>query len=109
MWPYLCVGGYYVVEDVATGANRNGQRYGARSKRALPFYPPGYSPLVHNASFVSEATTRLFHEHDVFFVDTLIGHRAPGRRHPARPSAAGGKALLLGVSAAAARHAPHGP
>ena len=79
MWPYLRVGGYYCVEDIATGANRNGQRYGARSKRALPFYPSGYAPLVHNSSFVSEATTRLFHEHDVFFVDTLVGHRAPAQ------------------------------
>jgi hypothetical protein len=34
MWPYLRVGGFYIVEDVATGANRNGQRYGARNKES---------------------------------------------------------------------------
>jgi len=79
MWPYLRVGGYYIIEDIATGANRNGQRYGARKRNAATawFYPPGYAPLVHNASFVSEATRQLLQQHDVFFVDPLVGHRAP--------------------------------
>ena len=76
MWPYLRVGGYYIVEDVATGANHNGQRYGARNRDAF-FYPPGFAPLVHNASFVSARTRQLLQGHDVFFVDTLVGHRAP--------------------------------
>ena len=50
VWPYLRAGGYYIVEDVATGAN-----FGTRldyHKRNR--YPGGYSPLVHNASFLSE-------------------------------------------------------
>jgi len=79
MWPYLRVGGFYIVEDVATGANRNGQRYGARNKESAFFYPPGFAPLIHNASFVSERTRQLLQGHDVYFVDTLVGHRDPNR------------------------------
>eukprot|EP00966_Prymnesium_polylepis_P033917 788644-Prymnesium_polylepis.1 len=50
MWPYLRVGGYYIIEDVATGANR-GPRLNYNSRRT---YPPGFSPLIHNTSLVSE-------------------------------------------------------
>ena len=71
-WPFLKPGGYYCVEDVATGANSKGQRYGGHGW----FFPPGSAPLVHNRSYVSEATAKLFHENDIFFVDTHVGHRA---------------------------------
>lgn len=73
-WPFVRPGGYYCIEDVATGANAKGQRYGGR--RGAFFFPDGSAPLVHNASYISEATTRLFHENDLFFVDTHVGHRA---------------------------------
>lgn len=72
-WPYLRPGGYYCIEDVGTGTNAKGQRYGGRA--GMFFYPDGSAPLVHNASYVSEATTELFHQNDVFFVDTHVGHR----------------------------------
>lgn len=70
-WPFVREGGYYVIEDVATGANRrNQQRYlGALDT-------PGYSQLAHNQSFWDEATRTILHQHDVFFVDSLAGHRA---------------------------------
>jgi len=71
-WPYVRPGGYYCVEDVATGPNMKGQRYGGKG----PFYPSGWAPLVHNDSYISEATRTLFFEHDTFFVDTMVGHRA---------------------------------
>lgn len=75
-WPYLAPGGYYCIEDIATGANAKGQRYGGKG----PFFPPGYASLVHNFSFarpegVAEMR-RIFDENDAFFVDTLVGHRA---------------------------------
>ena len=73
-WPYLRPGGYYCVEDVATGANAKGQRYGGRP--GAFFFPPGSAPLVHNATYASDATHKLFAENDVFFVDTHVGHRA---------------------------------
>ena len=73
-WPYLKPGGYYCVEDVATGANAKGQRYGGRP--GAFFFPPGSAPLVHNETYASDATHRLFAENDVFFVDTHVGHRA---------------------------------
>ena len=73
-WPYLKPGGYYCVEDVATGANAKGQRYGGRA--GAFFFPPGSAPLVHNETYVMAATHKLFHENDVFFVDTHVGHRA---------------------------------
>lgn len=73
-WPYLKPGGYYCIEDVATGANAKGQRYGGR--QGMYFFPPGSAPMVHNFSYISEETHRLFHENDLFFVDTHVGHRA---------------------------------
>ena len=70
-WPFVRVGGYYIIEDVATGANRrNQQRYHGSLDT------PGYSQLAHNQSFWDEATRTILHEHDAFFVDSLAGHRA---------------------------------
>ena len=72
-WPYVRPGGYYIIEDVATGANsHNQQRY-----RGL-LDAPGYSQLAHNQSFwdLSDGAREIFFEHDVFFVDSLVGHRA---------------------------------
>ena len=71
-WPYVRKGGLYIIEDIATGANPTGQRYGGRG----PFYPRGHSPLTHNTSFLMEATKKILREHDSFIVDTLVGHRA---------------------------------
>ena len=31
---------------------------------------------MHNETYVMAATHKLFHENDVFFVDTHVGHRA---------------------------------
>ena len=73
-WPYVKPGGYYCIEDVATGANAKGQRYGGRP--GTFFFPPGSAPMVHNFSYISQATHDLFHENDLFFVDTHVGHRA---------------------------------
>jgi SAM-dependent methyltransferase len=75
-WPYVRPGGYYCIEDVATGANKNGQRYGGR--KGAFFFPDGSAPLVHNETYVTPETRRLFHENDLFFVDTHVGHRAHG-------------------------------
>lgn len=71
-WPYVRKGGLYIIEDIATGANPTGQRYGGRG----PFYPRGHSPLTHNTSFLMEATKQILRENDAFVVDTLVGHRA---------------------------------
>ena len=72
-WPFLRAGGYYIIEDVATGANRRNQM---RYNGALD--TPGYSQLAHNQSFWDEAARVIMHHHDVFFVDSLVGHRAFG-------------------------------
>lgn len=68
-WRFLRPGGVYAIEDVPTGANRR-QRYGG----ALP--APGYAFLVHNESTWPPSVRRIFDEHDAFFVDSLVGHRA---------------------------------
>ena len=64
-------GGYYIIEDVATGANlKNQMRYwGARDA-------PGYSQLAHNQSSWDAGVRRILYEHDSFLADTLVGHRA---------------------------------
>merc|ERR1712146_148572 len=36
----------------------------------------GSAPLVHNETYITQATLDLFHANDVFFVDTHVGHRA---------------------------------
>ena len=46
------------------------QRYGGRA--GAFFFPPGSAPLVHNETYVMAATHKLFHENDVFFVDTHV-------------------------------------
>lgn len=54
--------------QIATGANFKGQRYGGKG----PFFPSGWSPLVHNQSWTLPETRQLFEQHDTFFVDTLV-------------------------------------
>ena len=71
-WPYVRPGGYYCIEDIATGPNLKGQRYGGKG----PFYPSGFAPLVHNDSWQMPETKALFEANDLFFVDTVVGHRA---------------------------------
>ena len=69
---YLRPGGLFFIEDVATGANRrNLQRFFGR-----PRNPPGFSPLVHNESYLDASVAKILREHDSFFVDTVVGHRA---------------------------------
>jgi len=65
-WPLLRPGGYYVIEDIATGANVWGKY--TVGQKALP----GFSAVAHHAS---PAMRRAFDEHDVFFADTLVGSR----------------------------------
>ena len=70
-WPFVRAGGYYIIEDVATGANRrNQQRY------LGSLDTPGYSQLAHNQSLWDEAARTIMHQHDTFFVDSQVGHRA---------------------------------
>ena len=76
-WRYVKPGGFYLIEDIATGANMNGQRYGhARGAKRKPGYPPGFSPLIHNVSFLLPEVLDILQGADAYFSDTLIGHRA---------------------------------
>ena len=67
-WPLLRPGGYYIIEDIATGANAVGKYSGSGGKRS----PTGFASVAHNPS---PAMRRVFDEHDVFFADVLIGSR----------------------------------
>ncbi len=75
-WRYLRPGGYYIMEDVMTGANTRGNYNVANTKgRGGPLGVPGTTPLVHNRSWWPPLLRRIYEEHDAYIVDTLPGHR----------------------------------
>lgn len=76
-WKYVRPGGLYVIEDLATGANANGQSYASKGRARA--FPAGFAPLVHNATWLSAQrpeAAAILRDHDSFFVDPLVGHRA---------------------------------
>lgn len=85
-WPFVRPGGYYIVEDVVTGARFRTGRYGCKAAAARAnrrgeaadcgFAPGGWSELAHNISFVSPEARAILEGNVVFFADTLVGHRA---------------------------------
>ena len=83
-WPYVRPGGFYVIEDVTTGARARTGRYGCRAARrdhgAHPekcgFAPSGWSELAHNVTFLLPEARAILEENTAFFADTLVGHRA---------------------------------
>ena len=70
-WRYVRPGGYYVIEDMPTGADVSGERYATRHRN-----PDGFNPMVHNEAFWTVATRDIMHNNDVTFVDTLAGTRS---------------------------------
>ena len=70
-WRYVRPGGYYVIEDMPTGADVNGERYATRHRN-----PDGFNPMVHSEAFWTPATRDIMHNNDVTFVDTLAGTRS---------------------------------
>ena len=79
-WPFVKKGGYYVIEDVATGARQATGRYGCRAAlRGFPercgFAPGGFAQLVHNRTSLGAEARAIMEEADTVLVDTLPGHR----------------------------------
>ena len=79
-WPFVKKGGYYVIEDVATGARPKTGRYGCRAaERGFPercgFAPGGFAQLVHNRTALGAEARAIMEEADTVLVDTLPGHR----------------------------------
>lgn len=82
LWPYVREGGYYVTEDVATGANADGRYDGIDHTRRIGTAPAGFNSLVHNVTgWRSPGMQRILDEHDSFFVDSSVGHRAYDAYH----------------------------
>ena len=69
-WPLVKPGGYLLIEDVATGSNLLGM-YDGHEKRA----PGGFAQVAHNEQAWDPEARRILQENDVFFTDTLVGHR----------------------------------
>jgi len=74
MWRFVRPGGLYIIEDVMTGAPDG----------TLPYksVDPNWhcqSMLVHTPHNLTAFTRAVLAEHDSFFVDPLVGHRALGR------------------------------
>ena len=95
LWPLVRPGGYYIMEDVDTGGNSHGHHI-SRGSHNTKWYPPGYAWIAHAGS--SNGTLKLdladrqrraaginhrwpeevqaiYEQNDVFFADTLVGHR----------------------------------
>ena len=93
LWPLVRPGGYYIMEDVPTGAfdvsgqyvrysavgerrQRQQQQQPANSGAASPqIGSSGYAWVAHNHTDWPSALRRAYHENDVFFADTLVGSR----------------------------------
>ena len=65
LWPIVKPGGYYIIEDMATGANRHSGLYDGKLEKS------GSVPMVHNPS--AAAYSILSNNHAIF-VDTAVGH-----------------------------------
>ena len=68
-WPFVKKGGYYVIEDVATGARQATGRYGCRAAlRGSPercgFAPGGFAQLVHNRTSLGAEARAIMEEAD---------------------------------------------
>lgn len=82
LWPFVREGGYFVTEDVATGANADGRYDGIDHTRRIGTAPAGFNSLVHNVTgWRSPGMQRILDEHDSFFVDSSVGHRAYDAYH----------------------------
>jgi len=75
LFRYVRPGGYYCIEDVQTGIEKSDERY-YPSKASKP----GWAHLAHAAhkGGLDDIATQIMRDHDVAFVDTLVGHRAYG-------------------------------
>jgi len=76
LWPLVRPGGFYFVEDLATGAN-GGETYPVKEvdgKLRPVVRRPGETPLVHDPHFWSAAVKEILQNNDVFFADTLVGN-----------------------------------
>ena len=62
-WDLVKPGGYYIIEDVATGGERSG-KYGGANERS------GFATVAHNAS---GALQEIYRNNEVFFADTMTG------------------------------------
>jgi len=65
LWRLVRPGGLYVIEDVATGADRRG-KYGSGGDNDRP----GWASVVHHPSPV---LSDIYDNNDVFFADTMVG------------------------------------
>jgi hypothetical protein len=63
MWPLVKPGGFYIIEDVATGSDRRGKYDGKRS-------PGGFAKVAHN---VTGFMRGIYLNNDVFFTDAMVG------------------------------------
>ena len=79
-WRFVRPGGYYIVEDVVTGARPSTGRFGCRAamlgdSSQCGFAPGGFSELAHNRTGLGAEARAIFEQNDVMLADTLPGHR----------------------------------
>ena len=72
LWPYVRTGGYYVIEDIATGANRATGGYRG------PLEASGSAPMVHRPQQMSVQARRILRDNHVIFVDSSAGSPVHG-------------------------------
>ena len=73
LWPAVRPGGYYIIEDIATGANRNTGLYSGPADRNDP---SGSAGIVHRPDRLNSETRDIISQHYAIFVDTgfTVGH-----------------------------------
>merc|ERR1712070_832534 len=78
MWPLLKEGGFYFIEDIATGLG-GGERYPVIKQEGKGWITQfqsrdGTTPLVHDEGSWAEEYKAILASNDVFFADTMLGH-----------------------------------
>lgn len=82
-WQYLRVGGLFIVEDIVTGGDANGQFLGNPANWSAS----GSSRFTHEPWCLRPETLSILQRSDLFLADTTVGHRdlkALGRSVPAK-------------------------
>ena len=81
MWPNLRPGGLYIIEDIITGSDADCERLSGTDCQPInaSLYGAAIAPLVHDINWRSPSVQAIFEQNDIFFADTLVGHRAFNR------------------------------
>ena len=81
-WQYVKPGGFYCIEDIATGTgqviDKDADYLGTNGKKnaTLWAHADGTAPIIHRTDWQDPKYLEILRSADVFFADTQVAHRA---------------------------------